>query len=86
MQCAIRELREETGINCDNLQEVGQVIDNHTIYVEFLCITSCDKNSVQLQSGETIAYKWVGKDELLTMKKSELVTERMQRFIEELQR
>jgi 8-oxo-dGTP pyrophosphatase MutT (NUDIX family) len=40
--CAIRELREETGIVSNELTNVGQVIndDNHTIYVEYLCIES----------------------------------------------
>lgn len=87
LQCAIRELREETGIYARDLIEVGRVIDynNNSIYVEFLCVTNCDKDSVTLQPGETIAYKWVSKDELVAMKKDELVTERMQKFIEELQ-
>ncbi|MDE7390731.1 MAG: NUDIX hydrolase [Lachnospiraceae bacterium] len=87
LQCAIRELREETGIYAGDLIEVGRVIDysNNSIYVEFLCITNCDKDSVTLQPGETVAYKWVSKDELVAMKKDELVTERMQKFIEELQ-
>lgn len=86
-ECAIRELKEETGISSDALTEVGRVKkeENHTFYVEFLCVTSCDKTSVTLQEGETVAFKWVSVDELLSMKKSELVTERMQKFIKELQ-
>ena len=40
LSCAIRKLHEETGIITNELTNVGQVIndDNHTIYVEFLCI------------------------------------------------
>ena len=82
--CAIRELREETGIVSDGLTEVGRVVSNDTIYVEFLCETDCRKDSIILQDGETSAYKWVSKDKLLSMKKKELVTERMQGFIDEL--
>lgn len=84
--CAIRELQEETGIQSDALTEVGRVFNpaNHTIYVEFLCVTECDKSSIALQEGETSAYKWVTKDELVSMKKEELVTERMQKFVDEL--
>ena len=87
LECAKRELREETGIDAEELVEVGQVVndDNHSIYIEFECVTSRDKDSVLLQGGETIAYKWVGKEELLLMKRSELVTERMQKFIKDLQ-
>ena len=86
LQCAARELFEETGIHTDTLTEVGRVVDNecHSAYVEYLCITSCDKDSVILQDGETSDFRWVDKDTLLNMKKDELITERMQLFIEEL--
>ena len=85
-ECAKRELSEETGINSDNLQEVGRVVseEHKSYYIEYLCETDCDKNSVTLQEGETSAYKWVSKDELINMKKSQLVTERMQKFVNEL--
>ncbi len=87
LDCAARELREETGIDSDSLLEVGRVVsdDYCAIYVEFLCVTNCDKDSITLQDGETIAYKWVSRNELVAMKKSELVTERIQKFIKELQ-
>ena len=86
LACAIRELREETGIESEELTEVGRVVNdhNHTLYVEFLCVTDCEKEQVTLQEGETSAFRWVTKDELVSMKKDELVTERMQRFIGEL--
>ncbi len=87
LECAIRELREETGIVSNNLTEVGQVVssENHSIYVEFLCVTDCDKNGIVLQEGETDAYKWVSRSDLLSMKNDELLTERMQKYIDELQ-
>ncbi len=87
LECAVRELREETGIVSSSLTELGQVIsnENHSIYVEFLCITDCEKDSVTLQEGETSAYQWVCREKLKNMKKSELVTKRMQSFISELQ-
>ena len=84
IECAVRELREETGITAHGLKEVGRVTDSSTIYVEFLCETDCDKGSVRLQEGETADFKWVSVKELVSMKKSMLVTERMQRFIDEL--
>lgn len=84
LACAVRELREETGIESEELTEVGRVVSHDTIYVEFLCVTDCDKSSIVLQAGETSAYKWVTKDELTSMKKEELVTDRMQGFIDEL--
>ncbi len=87
-ECAKRELFEETGILSDNLKEVGRVVsDEHrSIYVEFLCETNCEKNSVKLQEGETSDFKWVSRDKLVNMKKSQLVTQRMQCFVEELKK
>ena len=84
MDCAKRELFEETGIRADELTEVGRVTKGNSIYVEFLCVTGWAKDGVVLQLGETSAYRWVSREELLGMKKSELVTERMQGFIREL--
>ncbi|MCH5154987.1 MAG: NUDIX hydrolase [Clostridiales bacterium] len=85
LECAKRELLEETGIDSSNLTQVGCVVDNanHSIYVEFLCITDCAKDSITLQQGETIAYKWVSQADLINMKDG-LLTERMQQFIAEL--
>ena len=84
LACAIRELQEETGIESEEVTEVGRVISHDTIYVEFLCVTDWPKDKITLQEGETSAFRWVTKDELVSMKKDELVTERMQRFISEL--
>ncbi len=85
IECAARELWEETGIKSDNLFEVGRTKNAGTIYVEYLCITDCPKDSIRLQEGETSAYRWVSRLELLEMKKDKLVTERMQKFVNELQ-
>ena len=86
LDCAIRELREETGIRAEYLEEVGRVraAGRNAIYCEFLCITDCKKDSIILQEGETSAYQWVTQDELLSMKREELVTQRMQNFVDDL--
>ncbi len=84
LACAKRELREETGIESEALTEVGRVVSHDTIYVEFLCVTDWPKDKILLQKGETSAYKWVSKNTLISMKNDELVTERMQRFVDEL--
>ena len=84
LECAKRELREETGVVAHDLVEVGREIDNNSFYVEFFCITDCAKDSVILQEGETVAYKWVTLKQLLNMTAEHLVTQRMQQFLEEL--
>lgn len=84
--CAIRELHEETGILSDTLTELGRVLHygSKTIYVEFLCQTNADKNSVILQEGETTAYKWVTADELKSIPEGDLASRRILNFIDEL--
>lgn len=86
LECAVRELKEETGIIAKDISEVGKESDPKTKsnYIEYLCVTDWNKNDITLQDGETVAYKWVSKEELISMKNDELVTERMQRYVSEL--
>lgn len=86
LECAIRELREETGISCDNMVNIGKSVShiNRAFYFDFLCVTDCPKDSIVLQEGETIAYRWISREDLLSLSKSELVTKRVQHFIFEL--
>lgn len=76
LECAVRELKEETGIVSCDLQELGRLVhDGHrSLYVEYLCITDWDKNAVSLQKGETIDYKWVDKNVLLEMGEYDLAS------------
>ena len=85
LDCALRELREETGIRAEELLQVGRVLSRDTIYIEFLCTTDWEKNAVTLQEGETVAFRWVSREELLAMDRDDLITSRMQHFIRELQ-
>lgn len=86
LECAKRELREETGIVTDDFIEVGRVLHqrHQTYYVNYLCHTDIDKDSIILQEGETSAYKWVTAEELRQMSREELATQRILNFIEEL--
>lgn len=61
LEAAMRELREETGINveAEDFIFLGEVLGGNSIYKEFMCITDCDKDSVTLQEGETISYQWM---------------------------
>lgn len=85
-ECAVRELREETGIVSCNLEEIRRIVHdiNHCLYVEYLCITDCDKNAIILQDGETINYKWIDKIELLKMGRDVLASSRALGLVKEL--
>ena len=82
-ECAIRELEEETGIRATEMAEVGKLLHYgyKSYVVDFLCITDVDKDSIRLQEGETIAYKWISGKELLEMTRKELATQRILNFI-----
>lgn len=63
---AKRELFEETGIVAvRELKEHYNIVNkgNKTIYRGYLYITDVPKESVRLQEGETVSFKWVDKDE-----------------------
>ena len=70
-RCAQRELREETGIDAGTLTSIGRFVSHNTIYETFLCVTDCDKNSVKLQKGETVSYKWVSEAEFIAFVNSD---------------
>lgn len=70
-QCAIRELQEETGILATNLQRISYDVWEHTIYYGYLTITDCEKDSIVLQEGETISYRWLSKEEFLQFVQSD---------------
>ena len=88
LEAARRELREETGIVSDSWEELGRVVHyrRHVFFVEFLCRTDCPKDSVTLQPGETMAYRWVTRAELQKMPQEELATLRRFMFLEGLER
>lgn len=86
IECAKRELFEETGIKDGDFVEIGRTIhhSHQSIYFEYLSIVSIDKNSILLQKGETISFKWISKDELKSLSNDVLSTRRIINFIDEL--
>ena len=83
LECAFRELREETGIIASEMKEIRRFVwdPSHCVHIEYLCETDCDKNSVTLQEGETIDFKWTEADEICQMKSDELLSEGTRRYI-----
>lgn len=69
---AVRELKEETGISNADLHEIYTVTTGDTLYKGYMCIVDIDKESILLQEGETISYKWITKKEFIDFCNSEL--------------
>ena len=85
LDCAMRELKEETGIITSDLIEAKRIVhDVHrSCYVEYLCITDWDKDAITLQEGETVEYKWVDKATILAMAEDELASSRALKILKE---
>ncbi len=83
---AKRELYEEVGIKAEDLEEIYTVFHGESMYKGYLCITNVPKDSVRLQEGETIDYKWVEIEEFLQIFYSEVfvdvVRERLKSFVQ----
>ena len=61
LDCIRRELREETGIECDEFQEVNRTIREcyATIFHSYICTVDWPKDAVTIQEGETEGYQWL---------------------------
>lgn len=57
--CIKRELLEETGINTDNFIQIFKSYTKDSIIYSFFCEVNIPKDSIIMQKGETIEYKWV---------------------------
>lgn len=75
LTAALRELREETGIVLEHLEEIDRSVQRHfnSIHYSFLGITDCPKDSVTLQPGETEGYQWVSEEEFREFVNSDII-------------
>ena len=63
---AIREVKEETGLNAKSVSPIYEFIyeEEGAITLGFVTIVDCEKECIKYQKGETIAHKWLTLDEL----------------------
>ena len=63
LEAAKRELLEETGLTAMDFKLVSHIFrdPSHSMFYSYLATVDADKDSVVLQEGETVAYKWVDK-------------------------
>ena len=61
VEAAKRELFEETGLTPKSMELVSHVFreTSHSMFYSYFAIVDADKDSVVLQEGETVDYKWV---------------------------
>ena len=82
---ARRELLEETGILAGELELIYKSFAPTTIYFGYFCKTNIAKDSICLQVGETIDYRWVSQAEFLEFYESDIFSGslklRLQEFV-----
>ena len=87
LQGAVRELYEKCGINSGELELLFMSRGKDAFYYNYLCITDCPKDSIVLQEGETVAYRWVSREELLHfMHSDEAIPTQKERWLPHLER
>jgi len=74
LEAAKRELLEETGLTALKMELVSHTFrdSSHSMYYSYLAVVDADKDSVVLQEGETVEYKWVDDRGLLDYVESDL--------------
>ena len=73
LTCTRRELREETGIEWDDFEEVSRTVRDcyATIFYSYLCTVDWPKDQIKLQEGETEAYRWLSEEEFIELLSSD---------------
>lgn len=89
LTCAKRELLEETGITADSLVLIGTSNERRPcLFYSYIAYTKCEKDSVKLQAGETVEYRWVDRAGMLEYLTSETAIQthiyRSRRFFEKI--
>ena len=81
IEAAHRELREETGIVTTELIHIATMPYMRMLNHQYLCITDCKKDSITLQEGETVGYKWVSESEFINFINSgDMIPTQRERF------
>ena len=67
--CIRRELREETGIEWDDFEEVNVTVREFysTIFHSYLCTVDWPKDAITMQEGETESYEWLSEEEFIRL-------------------
>lgn len=84
---ALRELKEETGIDSwISFTPIHRVIseEGHYIFDNYLVITDVEKDSICYQEGETQSHQWIGLDTLNQYIEQELIVPSQAKRLKEL--
>lgn len=83
LEAAHRELLEETGLDTDVFNQIVYTVTdrNQTIIYGYLVNTDRPKDSITLQEGETISYKWLNEEDFIRhINSEEAIKSQVERF------
>ena len=68
-ECAWREMLEETGLTAEKLELISDNYrpQSHSVIYAYLGVVNCQKDTVRLQEGETVDYRWMAPDSFLSL-------------------
>ena len=69
IDCIRRELREETGIEWDDFEEVNVTVREcyATIFHSYICTVDWPKDAITMQEGETEGYQWLSEEKFIAL-------------------
>ena len=69
LDCIRRELKEETGIECNEFEQVNVTVREcyATIFYSYVCTVDWPKDQITLQEGETEAFQWLSEEEFIAL-------------------
>ena len=73
LTCVRRELREETGIEWEEFEEIDRTIREagSSIFHSYICTVDWPKDRITVQEGETEAYQWLSEEEFIELLNSD---------------
>ena len=73
LDCIRRELKEETGIECNEFEQVNVTVREcyATIFYSYVCTVDWPKDQITLQEGETEAFQWLSEAEFIELLNSD---------------
>lgn len=72
-ESALRELKEETGIQSVLIKHFNMTVSTHAVAHTFIAVCDLDPESIILQEGETEAYYWYNEKEFINIWNSSLI-------------
>ena len=83
LTCIRRELREETGIEWEDFEEVARTVreKDSSLFWSFTCTVDWPKDRITLQEGETEGYEWLSEEDFIKLLSSgRMIDQQMERM------